>query len=144
MLATHAPPNAPQVAPHDVEVFYDGDCPLCQKEIGMIRRMDKREKIRFTDIAAGDFDPAAYGKTMDDLMAEIHGRDAEGRWLIGVEVFRQLYGAVGFGLLVSVTRWPGIRHGLDLGYKFFAKQRLRLTGRCSEGVCKAGEPAGAN
>lgn len=143
MSATHSPPNAPQVAPYEVEVFHDGDCPLCRKEIAMIRRMDKHEKIRFTDIAEDGFEPAAYGKSMEELMEEIHGRDADGAWLIGVEVFRRLYGAVGFGPLVSVTRWPGIRHGLDLGYRFFAKQRLRLTGRCSSGACDVQKPADA-
>lgn len=136
MTSIQPPPSAPPVAPYDCEVFYDGDCPLCKKEIGMIRRMDKKSRIRFTDIAAEGFQPADYGKTRDELMAEIHGRDAEGRWLIGVEVFRRLYGAVGFGPVVRVTRWPGVRHALDLGYKFFAKQRLRLTGRCKEGACE--------
>lgn len=135
-------PTAPPVAPFDCEVFYDGDCPLCKKEIGMIRRMDKKDRIRFTDIAAGGFEPSAYCKTMDELMAEIHGRDAEGQWLIGVEVFRRLYGAVGFGTLVSATRLFGVRHALDLGYKFFAKQRLRLTGRCRDGACEVAPPAG--
>ncbi|TWT97939.1 hypothetical protein Pla108_20930 [Botrimarina colliarenosi] len=103
----------------------------------MIRRMDRHERIRFTDIAADGFDPAVYGKSMAELMAEIHGRDQEGVWLVGVEVFRRLYGAVGFGPLVAVTRWPGVRQGLDLAYRLFAKQRLRLTGRCDAGACEA-------
>lgn len=133
------PSTAPPVAPFECEVFYDGDCPLCKKEIAMIRRMDRREKIRFTDIAAADFAPADYGKTMEELMAEIHGRDAAGQWVIGVEVFRKLYKAVGFGPVVAVTRLPGVRHALDLGYKFFAKQRLRLTGRCQEGACEVND-----
>ncbi|MEO0532103.1 MAG: DUF393 domain-containing protein [Planctomycetota bacterium] len=136
MSSDSPPPTAPTVAPFECEVFYDGDCPLCRKEIAMIRRMDHRERIRFTDIAADGFVPADYGKTMDELMAEIHGRDAEGRWIVGVEVFRKLYGAVGFGPVVAATRLPGVRHVLDLAYKVFAKQRLRLTGRCNDGACE--------
>lgn len=136
MPETAPPPTAPPVAPYDCEVFYDGDCPLCRKEINMIRWMDKKSRIRFTDIAAEGFATADYGKTMDELMAEIHGRDENGDWLIGVEVFRRLYAAVGFGPLVAVTRLPGVRHALDLGYTVFAKQRLRLTGRCREGACE--------
>ena len=34
-----------------VEVFYDGECPLCLREIKMLRWMDRREQIRFTNIA---------------------------------------------------------------------------------------------
>ena len=113
-----------------VEVFYDGDCPLCMREINMLRHMDKRQRIRFTDIAAADFNAAATGKTFAQLMAEIHGRLPDGRWIIGVEVFRRLYGAVGLGWLVAPTSWPGIRQVADFGYRMFAQNRLRLTGRC--------------
>ena len=38
------------------EVFYDGECPLCMREIRMLRRMDRRGRIRFTDIAAPGLD----------------------------------------------------------------------------------------
>ena len=34
--------------PVDVEVFYDGDCPLCTREIRLLRRLDRRGRIRFT------------------------------------------------------------------------------------------------
>ncbi|QDV79199.1 thiol-disulfide oxidoreductase DCC family protein [Botrimarina mediterranea] len=130
------PPTAPPVGPYEVEVFFDGDCPLCRREIAMIRRWDKRDRVRFTDIAAAGFEAAAYGVTQARLMAEIHGRDAQGNWLVGVEVFRRLYAAVGCGWIVSVTRWPVIRPALDVAYRLFARQRLRLTGRCEKGVCE--------
>jgi predicted DCC family thiol-disulfide oxidoreductase YuxK len=51
-------------------------------------------------------------------------------------VFRQLYAAVGFGRLVAVSRVPGISHLLRLGYHLFAKNRLRLTGRCADAGCQ--------
>lgn len=129
---TTAPPVP---AGYEVEVFYDGDCPLCVREIGMLRRMDRKEKIVFTDIAADDFRAADYGKDFDTLMAEIHGRLPGGQWIIGVEVFRRLYSAVGWGWLVAPTRLPGVRQGLDAFYRFFARYRLRLTGRCEGGSC---------
>ncbi|MEL6107657.1 MAG: DUF393 domain-containing protein [Planctomycetota bacterium] len=119
-----------------VEVFYDGECPLCLREIKMLRWMDRRNNIRFTDIADPAFRPSDYGKTMQEFMDEIQGRLPDGSWIIGVEVFRRLYAAVGLGPLVAVTRLPGISHGLDLGYRVFAKNRLRLTGRCNAGTCE--------
>ena len=123
------------------EVFFDGDCPLCVREIAMLRRLDRRDAIRFTDIAAPGFDAAAVGVPFETLMARIHGRTLGegGQLLEGVEVFRQLYAAVGLGPLVSLTRLPGVRGALDAGYRWFAKNRLALTGRsedCASGRCE--------
>ena len=119
-----------------VEVFYDGECPLCLREIKLIRWMDRKDNIRFTDIADPSFRPTDYGKTMQGFMDEIQGRLPDGTWVIGVDVFRQLYSSVGFRPLVGLTRLPGIAQGLDFGYRVFAKNRLRLTGRCDSGACK--------
>ena len=121
-----------------VEVFYDGDCPLCVREIKMLHWMDRKNRIRFTDIADPSFRPADYGKTMQEFMDEIQGRLHDGTWIIGVEVFRRLYAAVGFGPVVWLSRLPGVTHGLDLGYRIFARNRLRLTGRCNAGTCEVG------
>ncbi|MFO1007408.1 MAG: DUF393 domain-containing protein [Planctomycetaceae bacterium] len=123
---------------HLVEVFYDGGCPLCVREIGMLKRWDRHQRIRFTDIDAPEFVAESYGKTYDDLMSRIQGRLPDGTWIEGVEVFRQLYSAVGFGPLVWVTRLPGISQLLTLGYRVFAKNRLRLTGRCQGKTCAIG------
>ena len=112
------------------EVFFDGECPLCLKEINMIRRMDKENKLIFTDIAAADFKPEDYNLSFEEFMAEIHGRFPDGTMITGVEVFRQLYGAVGFKGITDFTRIPGIKGSLDIAYKFFAKNRLKFTGRC--------------
>jgi len=121
----------------DVEVFYDGACPLCLREINMLRRRDHRGRIRFTDIAGDGFDPHAAGVTWDALMARIHGRLPNGTLIEGVEVFRRLYAAVGFRRLVRLSRAPGIATLLDLAYHLFAKNRLRLTGRCTDAGCEA-------
>ena len=120
----------------DVEVFHDGDCPLCAREIRLLRRLDTRGRIRFTDIARADFDAGAVGVTWEALMDRIHGRLPDGTLIEGVEVFRRLYTAVGFAPLVALTRVPGISHLLDLAYRHFAKNRLRWTGRCSGGACQ--------
>jgi predicted DCC family thiol-disulfide oxidoreductase YuxK len=128
--------SAPASATAPFEVFYDGACPLCMREIRLLRRLDRRGRIRFSDIAATGFDAQARaGVDYGTLMARIHGRLADGTLVTGVEVFRRLYGAVGFGPLVALTRLPGIAQLLELGYVWFAKNRLRLTGRCEDGTC---------
>jgi predicted DCC family thiol-disulfide oxidoreductase YuxK len=122
-----------------LELFFDGDCPLCLREVRMLQRLDRRGRILFTDIAGAGFQPPTeldYATLMD----RIHARRGS-QWFDGVEVFRQLYAAVGFGPLVALTRAPGISQLLDLGYRVFAKNRLRLTGRCNDGVCAVGDAA---
>lgn len=124
----------------DIEVFYDGACPLCMREIQMLQRRDRRQRIRFVDIAAEGFEASSVGLTKKMLMDRIHGRLPDGTLVEGVEVFRHLYTAVGLGRLVGVTRLPGLRGLLDVSYTVFAKNRLRLTGRCEDDVCE--RPAG--
>ena len=124
------------IGPFDIEVFYDGECPLCMREIRMLQRRDQGRRIRFLDIAAEDFDAAAVGLTWETLMDRIHGRLPDGTLVEGVEVFRRLYAAVGFAPLVALTRLPGIAQLLDFAYYAFAKNRLRLTGRCVDGACE--------
>ena len=118
-----------------VEVFFDGDCPLCSREIHFLRQRDRDARIRFTDISAADFRPEDYGQTLTEFMSEIRGRLPDGTWIRGVEVFRRLYEAVGFRWAVAVTRFPIVKQLLNLGYWLFARNRLRLTGRCSETTC---------
>jgi predicted DCC family thiol-disulfide oxidoreductase YuxK len=120
----------------DVEVFYDGLCPLCRREMAMLRRRDKQGRIRFVDIADAAFDPGTAGVTREVLMSRIHARLPDGTIIDGVEVFRCLYAAVGFRRLVALSRLPGVAQLLDLAYRWFAKNRLRLTGRCADGACK--------
>jgi predicted DCC family thiol-disulfide oxidoreductase YuxK len=125
-----------------VEVFFDGECPLCRREIAALRRLDRgRGRIRCEDIAAPGFDAAALGRTRAELMARIHARLPDGTWVEGVEVFRRLYAAVGLGRLVALSRLPGLSHALDAAYRLFARHRLRLTGRCDD-ACARPAPEG--
>jgi len=120
------------------EVFFDGECPLCRREIAMLRRMDRHGRILFTDLAGAGFDATVTGRTMDDLMARIHGRTSSGEWVEGVEVFRRLYGELGWRRVVWFTRLPVVSGFLDVMYRFFARNRLRFTGRCARQGCEIG------
>ena len=115
------------MANHDYpifEVFYDGQCPLCKREIDMVRRKDKHERLKLTDIAAPDFQTIP-GKDLPELMKEIHGRRANGEFVTGVDVFREIYSRIGFGWIVKVTRLPILRQLLDVAYGIFARLRFK-------------------
>ena len=127
-----------------IRVLIDGACPLCCREANIWRRLDRgRGRIVLEDISASDFDPARYGLTSEQAMGQIHGVLPSGVVIRGMDVFRQAYGAVGWGWLVRPTAWPVLRPLFDRAYRWFARNRLRLTGRgavCQE-ACPSYEPA---
>jgi predicted DCC family thiol-disulfide oxidoreductase YuxK len=118
-----------------LEVYFDGACPFCTREVALLRRLDRTGRIRFTDLAGERFDPVAVGIPMANLMDRIHARLPDGEVVEGVEVFRRIYTILGYGPLVAATRLPGVAQALDLGYRWFAKNRLRLGGRCTPERC---------
>ena len=124
----------------EFEVFYDGKCPICMREINFIRRRDTENRIQFTDFTAETFSTSEIGKSLEQLNARIHGRLPDGTIVMGVEVFRRLYGAIGWKMIVSMTRLPVIRQFLDIAYVVFARNRLRLTGRSLNQCSLASHP----
>ena len=57
-----------------IRVLYDGECPLCSREIRFLKRRDRgRGRLQFEDISNPDFDPGRYGVEVEELMARIHG-----------------------------------------------------------------------
>jgi len=109
-----------------------------------MERLDRgRGRLVTEDIADPAFDPTSYGLTYERMMATIHGQTPDGRVITGVEVFRQAYGAVGWGWVLNWTRLPVVRWFADRAYDFFAKHRLIFTGRrgaCERGACEVAPP----
>ncbi len=125
------------MADWQIRLLFDGDCPLCSREVRGLERLDRgRRRIAFEDIAAADFDPGIYGLDAETVMDRIHGVLPDGSVLEGVEVFRRAYRAVGLGWLLVPTRWPGLRLLADAGYRVFARNRRRWTGRAH--ACETG------
>ncbi len=103
----------------------------------MIRNKDKRDLMKLTDIADPTFDPSDTGKSLDQLMREIHGRYANGELVVGVDVFREIYKRLGFGWLVKPTTLPVVGWVMDRCYDFFAGLRYRSAlKRYNKNVCE--------
>lgn len=112
-------------------LLYDGGCPLCLREVGLLRRRDRlRGRLAFVDIDAPDYDPGRFGGiTYRQAMGRIHAIAADGTVLRDLEVFRRAYQLVDLGWLYSPTRWPLLGPLANAAYGFWAGQRLRWTGR---------------
>jgi predicted DCC family thiol-disulfide oxidoreductase YuxK len=131
------------IADQKFEVFYDGDCPLCRREIQMIRRKDTQQSLVLTDISSSTFE--SKDRSLNELMREIHGRYGDGRYVTGVEVFREIYSRIGFARLVKPSRWPVIRTILNGSYSLFAKIRYHFAmRRMKKQDCEACSPLGSD
>lgn len=55
-------------------MLYDGECPLCMKEVDFLRKRDAEAgRIDFVDIASDDYSPAQNGGLeFETVMGEIH------------------------------------------------------------------------
>ena len=112
------------------KILIDGECPVCKREGDFLRWLDGgRQRLVIEDISAPDFDPGQYATSRDELMGQIHGVMPSGTLIRGVAVFRQAYDAVGYGWLLAPTNWPILKPISDKCYEWFARNRLRLTGR---------------
>lgn len=113
-----------------IRILYDAECPLCAREGKLLLRLDAgRGRLELEDISAPDFDASRYGLDPADLEARLHAVLPDGRIVQGVEVLARAYEAVGWGWLAAPARWSGVRPILDRAYLWFARNRLRLTGR---------------
>lgn len=124
----------------ELQIMIDGQCPLCRHEARLLERLDRgRGHLRMIDISSPDFDPGRWDLTHEDVMGRIHAVDKDGTLVTGMEVFRRAYAAVGWGWLWAPTGWPLLRPVFDTLYRWFARNRYRLTGRtnpCKDGRCR--------
>ena len=59
-------------------LFYDGQCPLCLKEIAHYQRLDRDRRIDWRDLFAADTHPEHYGLDRIEAMQVIHAVDPQG------------------------------------------------------------------
>lgn len=137
-----------------IKLLYDGECPLCLREVRFLREKDRgRGLVAFVDIADDNYSPDEHGGvTYEAAMGRIHAILADGAVVKNVEVFRRVYEVLGMGWVYAATRIPLIGAIADRLYFIWAELRLMLTGRpnlsilvaqrqkrlegCSPGTCK--------
>ncbi|MEM8505913.1 MAG: DCC1-like thiol-disulfide oxidoreductase family protein [Cyanobacteria bacterium P01_D01_bin.1] len=116
-----------------INLLYDGDCPLCVREVNFLQKKDAgRGIVKFTDIADLNYSPEENGGIdFETAMGRIHALRADGSVVKNVAVFREVYDALGIGWLYAPTKWPVIGPLVDKIYDLWADWRLKMTGRPS-------------
>ncbi len=75
-----------------VTVWYDGGCPLCVREIALMSRLDKHDRIRFIDV---DREDATCPVDRDLLLRRLHAREGDDGPLVdGAAGFAAMWRAI--------------------------------------------------
>ncbi|XP_059290885.1 uncharacterized protein At5g50100, chloroplastic [Lycium ferocissimum] len=116
-----------------IKMLYDGECPLCMREVDMLRERNKGYgTIKFLDISSDEYRPEENeGLDYETVMGRIHAILSDGTVVTDVEAFRRLYEAVGLGWVYAITKYEPIATIADSVYGVWAKYRLQITGRPS-------------
>lgn len=72
-------------------VWYDASCPLCRREIGLMRRLDRDGAIDFIDAADGHARDCPIDRRF--LLARFHARE-DGWLLSGAAAFAAMWRAI--------------------------------------------------
>jgi predicted DCC family thiol-disulfide oxidoreductase YuxK len=107
-------------------LYFDGDCPLCAREIKILRGRAKPERLVFVDLSDAAFDAKSLGFTLESMQSSLHARFNDGSWVTGLDATLWSWRAAGMGVWAAPLSWRMIRPLLDIGYRFFCRSRPYL------------------
>ncbi len=107
----------------EITVWYDQGCPLCRREIALMRRLDRGGRIRFVDAADVEIVcPLDRAK----MLARFHAME-DGKLLSGAAAFAAMWRAIPILWPVGMAaRLPGAERLLEWAYLKFLIVRPRL------------------
>lgn len=122
MDAYRCPPTYIHQMSHLI-VWHDGGCPLCRREIALMRRLDRAGAIEFVDATDAD---AGCPVDRAELLARFHARE-DGVLLSGAAAFAAMWRAIPLlRPLGLAARQPWVLALLERLYRRFLRVRPRL------------------
>ena len=113
-----------------VTVWYDSDCPLCVREIRLMRRLDRRQAIEFVSIQGETACPIST----DELMKRFHAQERGEPISSGAAAFAAMWRAIPvlrpLGLLAGFGPVLWILERMYRGFlviRPWLQRRVRLT-----------------
>ena len=104
-------------------VWFDGDCPLCRREVQWLRGLDRRKAVTFIDLSLGE--PCPIDR--ETMLTRFHAQERGKGLVSGAAAFgamwRQIPSLRPLGL---VARWRPALWCLERGYLFFLRLRPAL------------------
>jgi predicted DCC family thiol-disulfide oxidoreductase YuxK len=107
-------------------LYYDGLCPLCEKEMRVLRRW-KSDTLQLVDIHATDLSEDEKTKRLKVLHLEL----SPGNYLLGVEASVAAWSYTSFGWLLRPLQWRFLAPLVQGIYARWAKQRYEKLYGCA-------------
>lgn len=114
----------PQTASRDI-LYYDGQCPLCQKEMAKLSSlMDDRLELIDIHLLNEQLNPEGSdtAPSKDTLLRVLHLK-RDGHYLTGIDANIAAWEHTRFGYLWRWMRWPLIRPCVEWIYERWARWR---------------------
>lgn len=107
-------------------VFFDVVCPICSKELIHLKKRKQTGKVLYFEVSS----PEKFAEEMkmidfQTVMKEIHGIEASGRVLKGIDVFFALYSRTNHQFLAVLLKAPLLQPLFKFTYRIWAKYRLK-------------------
>lgn len=133
-------------------LYFDGECPLCAREVQLLRKHADEARLLLVDISGDEFDAAALGFTVEDMQASLHACFADGRWVTGLDATLWSWRAAGLGAWAAPLTWRPMRPLFEMGYRVFCRLRPHLAWlphpdgslRCRNNRCTVTKPVPAS
>ncbi|MBU6222009.1 MAG: DUF393 domain-containing protein [Planctomycetes bacterium] len=121
---------------HDT-VLYDGQCRFCQRRVANLRRLDLGRRLEFVslhdDRVARDFPEISRERLLEEMFVV----DTAGHARSGATALRYLSRKLPpLWPLAPILHIPGSLPAWNWLYRFVARNRMRLSGTCTEGTCR--------
>lgn len=107
-------------------LYYDGNCPLCAREIQLLRRRASLDRLQLIDISDAPFDATALGFTHQAMQNLLHARFADGQWVTGLDATLWSWRAAGLEKWAAPLTWKPLRPLLEWAYRLFCYLRPHL------------------
>ena len=110
--------------------LFDGGCPLCLRETRFLKKKDSSNSINFIDVNNDSYNPSLYKDiSYVEAMSNLHGILENGDIIKGLDVLAYSYELIGLGWVYYPLKIEFLAPLLRLFYQFWAKYRLKITGR---------------
>ncbi|MDC6452180.1 DUF393 domain-containing protein [Alphaproteobacteria bacterium] len=114
-----------------IQVFYDGKCGLCSKEINYYKKISPQNIFKWNDIANNPDDLKVIKVSQYDALMYLHALDRNKNLKIGVDAFILIWDELKlWNLLSFFVKLPIIYQITKLLYNMFASYRFKKLTHC--------------
>lgn len=110
-------------------LFYDGQCPLCAKEIQWLKEIHDGS-LAFCDIHS--ISEETLGINKQAMLKVLHLQTSDKKWLLGLSATIRSWSHTPYGFLFKPLGWPILRLFANGAYTLWASKRYKSRYHCNK------------